>query len=170
MFGVIHTWAIWSDEFFTCRRLLVTPCSEGYAKVPAEMGQAIVCSLEGYSVPGVHASQQAPLPSCCQFESSREESLWKIKYRRESLVVYMYSPSSQPGCSLDGLTLQRISLLFYKVADTMQLCPLGSGHFSLFLSFRLWVVVSLTFGVLLYAAFIESFNHFQSLLYKIAQT
>ena len=57
-----------------------------------------------------------------------------------------------------------------QVADTMQLCPLGSGHFSLFLSFRLWVVVPLTFGIFLHSAFIESFNHFQSLLYKITQT
>lgn len=36
-----------------------TPCGEGYAEVPAEMGQAFLCSLEGYSVPGVHASQSA---------------------------------------------------------------------------------------------------------------
>ena len=133
VFGVIHTWAIRNDEFFTYRRLLVTPCGEGYAEVPAEMGQAFLCSLEGYSAPGVHASQQVPLPFWCQFESSRGVPLWEIKYRRGILVVYVF-PSFQPRRSpLDSLTLQRISLLFYKVTDTMQLSPSGFWSFLSFL-------------------------------------
>ena len=64
---------------------------------------------------------------------SKEDIQMANKYRRGILVVYVF-PSFQPRRSpLDSLTLQRISLLFYKVTDTMQLSPSGFWSFLSFL-------------------------------------
>ena len=171
MFGVIHTWVIRSDEFFTCRRLLATPCGESYVEVPAEMGQAFLCSLEGYSVPGVHASQSAGSLTLL-------EPVWVILWgalvgdQIEEWDVCSRCIPQLPAWtfSFRWLDPPENFTTFTRWLTPCNSVPLGSGHVSLFLSFKLWVVASLTFGVLLHKAFIESFNHFQSLLYKISQT
>lgn len=124
------------------------------------------------SVPAVHTIQQVPLPSWFQFESSHREPSQEIKYRRRvTLVVHLYP--QLPTCKFTFRQFDPSREVHYSFTSWLTLChsvPLGSGNFTFLLSFRLWVVTSLAFGVPLHTPYIESFNHFLLLLYKTPQT
>lgn len=92
-----------------------TPCGEGYARVPAEMGQAFLCSLEGYSKSQefMPVSQQVPYPLGASLSHpvgalvGDQIQEWDVSSR---CIPQLPSLDVLP---LDGLTLQGISLHFY---------------------------------------------------------